>query len=267
MREGWSILTMMVLGAVAPVSPAGSLAADAPERLQIRIGVSPDYPPIAFKEGAELRGVEIDFARQLEADFDVDVTFVEGKFSSDLIESLKKHRIDVIMSGMSITVDRRSDVDFTDPYQRVGQMALIRKADQARFAERGAMNAAGVRIGVAAETTGEMFARRRLEKATLQPFESLEQGIAALRAGQIDAFIHDAPTIWRTVGRPKNEDPDLTGIYRPLTEEHLAWAVRETDAELKGFLNAALAHWRKTGTIESILDRWVPVRKISVDMP
>ena len=48
--------------------------------------------------------------------------------------------------------------------------------------------------------------------------------------------------------------------------EHLAWAVRQEDSELKGFLNAALAHWRKTGEIESIADHWVPVRKIAVEV-
>lgn len=264
MREAWSILALAAWGAIAVVTPAASFAADA-ERLQIRVGVSPDYPPLAFKEGSELRGIEIDFAHKLEADFDVDVTFVETKFA-DLIDALKRRKVDVIMSGMSITVDRRADVDFTDPYRRVGQMALIRKSDQARFAPRDSISAAGVRVAVVAETTGEMFARRRLDKTTIQAFDSPELGIAALRAGQVDVFIHDAPTIWGTVGRPSHEDPDLTGIYRPLTVEHLAWAVREEDSELKGFLNAALAHWRKTGEIESIVDHWVPVRKVAVEM-
>jgi polar amino acid transport system substrate-binding protein len=266
MREAWSILALAAFGAVAVTSPAVSFAQDSAEHLQLRVGVSPDYPPLAFKEGGELRGIEIEFARKLQEDFGVDVTFVETKFA-DLIDALKKRKVDVIMSGMSITVDRRSDVDFTDPYRRVGQMALIRKTDQARFAPRDSIGEAGVRVAVQAETTGEMFARRRLGKTTIQAFDSPEQGIAALRAGQVDVFIHDAPTIWRTVGRPKQEDPDLTGVYRPLTEEHLAWAVREEDGELKGFLNAALAHWRKTGEIESIVDHWVPVRKIAVEVP
>jgi polar amino acid transport system substrate-binding protein len=265
MRFGWSVLALVAFAATLASLPARSLAAEETQRLQIRVGVSPDYPPLAFKEDGELQGIEIDFARRLTSDFDVDVTFVETKFA-DLIDALKKRKVDVIMSGMSITVDRRSDVDFTDPYRRVGQMALIRKSDQARFAPRESIGEAGVRVGVVAETTGEMFARRRLDKTTIQAFDSPEQGIAALRAGQLDVFIHDAPTIWRTVGRPKHEDPDLTGVYRPLTVEHLAWAVRQEDAELKGFLNAALAHWRKTGEIESLVDHWVPVRKVAVEV-
>jgi polar amino acid transport system substrate-binding protein len=265
-RENRRILALVGLTAMVASCAALSFAAESAERLQLRVGVSPDYPPIAFKEGAELSGVEIDLARRLEADFGVEVTFVETKFA-DLIEALKKRRIDVIMSGMSITVDRRTDVDFTDPYQRVGQMALVRKADRVRFSAPGTMNAAAVRVGVAKQTTGEMYARQQLDKATIQAFDSPEQGIDALRSGGLDFFIHDAPTVWRTIGRPKHEDPDLAGIYRPLTEEHLAWAVRQEDAELKGFLNAAVAHWHKTGTIESILDRWIPVRKVAVEVP
>ena len=88
LREAWSILVLTAF--VAVTSPAGSFAqeaGDAAGRLQLRVGVSPDYPPLAFREGGQLSGIEIDFAKRLQADFDVDVTFVEMKFA-DLIDAL-----------------------------------------------------------------------------------------------------------------------------------------------------------------------------------
>jgi hypothetical protein len=75
----------------------------------------------------------------------------------------------------------------------------------------------------------------------------LIEGLADSAAikGEIDAFVHDAPTIWSTVGRPLNEDEELTGLYRPLTHEYLAWAVKKDGGEaLRDFLNAALVRWQ-----------------------
>jgi ABC-type amino acid transport substrate-binding protein len=263
---GVCLVSAFALLMAASLAISGARSASAAEEVRrIRAGVSPDYPPVAFQQDGEVRGIEADLAFRLEADFGVEVEFVPMKFD-ELIPALEAGKIDVIMSGMSITIDRRARVDFTDSYKEVGQMALIRKKDRARLSNPAAMKAEGVRVGVQRETTGELYARGKLEKASIKTFESADRGIAALRKGEVDYFIHDAPTIWHTVGRPRHEDPDLTGLYRLLTEEHLAWAVKKDNGELRGFLNAALAHWKQTGEIDSIVDRWITVRRVAVDL-
>ena len=89
-------------------------------------------------------------------------------------------------------------------------------------------------------------------------FEGVDAGIRSLRAGRIDYFIHDAPTVWRLAGDPTSRD--LQGLYHPLTEEHLAWAVKPGNAKLLALLDATLAHLKREGLIEPIVDRWIPVR-------
>jgi polar amino acid transport system substrate-binding protein len=54
------------------------------------------------------------------------------------------------------------------------------------------------------------------------------------------------------------------GRYQPLTDEHLAWAVRKDDTALRDRLNAELTKWKQDGELESVLDHWIPVRKITV---
>ena len=121
------------------------------------------------------------------------------------------------------------------------------------------------RVGFQKRTTGDLFANGSLRQATLIGFETPEAGIAALRAGEIDFFIHDAPTIWRTTGSAVSPDEELTSQYRPLTEEYLAWAVRRDDGDaLRERLDTVLARWRENGELEEILDRWITVRKIAV---
>jgi len=49
-------------------------------------------------------------------------------------------------------------------------------------------------------------------------------------------------------------------LYRPLTEEWLAWAVRRDDGELAARLDALARAWRADGTAERVVSAWVPVR-------
>lgn len=230
---------------------------------ELRVGIATIYPPLAFKKNGRIEGVEADFARQLGSALDVKVTLVELPWG-ELIPALLDKRIDVIMSGMSITEARSKLVTFTHPYLRVGQMALIRRSDYQRLRKTSAMNLPTSRVGFQTHTTGEQYVRRKLTQAQLKGFNSPEAGIAALRDGEIDFFVYDAPTIWRTTSGGK--EPELMGRYTPLTEEYLAWAVRKDDESLRERLNAALLHWQQDGEAEHILDRWIPVRKITLEV-
>ena len=79
-----------------------------------------------------------------------------------------------------------------------------------------------------------------------------------VRQGAVDYFIHDAPTIWRLGMDPS--DDELFGLYHPLTDERLAWAVARDDEALAERLNALVRQWTASGEIDAILTRWVPVR-------
>lgn len=230
---------------------------------ELKVGIATNYPPIAFTENGKVVGIEADLAKKLGEELPTKITFVELEWDA-LWPALRDKKIDVVMSGVSIT-DRRSQlVSFTAPYLRVGQMALVRKADMAKLTAPNAMNQPGRRIGVEKNTTGEAYARRHLDKATIVTFDSVDLALAAVRGGDVDYFIHDAPTVWRVVGRPPKEDPELVGIYRPMTDEYLAWAVRKEDAATLGaLLDSKIAEWQRDGEMQAVIDRWIPVTKIS----
>jgi len=50
------------------------------------------------------------------------------------------------------------------------------------------------------------------------------------------------------------------GLFRPLTEEYLAWAVRHSDTALKAELDALLDDWKALGDIDRMVNRWMPLR-------
>lgn len=271
-REGrWSLAVMAVAatcviawsgsGGAADDKPATSTAIKPPAEL--RVGISPNYPPIAFEEDGKIVGVEADLAAMLGKELPTKITLVKTDWD-ELWPALRDGKVDVVMSGVSITERRSEKVRFTDPYLRVGQMALVRKKDMSKLNDPNAMNSAKRKVGVEKNTTGEAYARRHLDKATIVAFDSVDAGVAAVRSGEVDVFIHDAPTVWRIVGRPPHEDAELIGIYKPLTDEYLAWAVRKDDAPTLGaLLDGKIDDWTKNGELQGVIDKWIPVTKIS----
>jgi ABC-type amino acid transport substrate-binding protein len=248
------LILALTLGACAPTPSR-------PDAGVLRVGVTPNYAPIIFRDGSALVGLEADFARQLGADLGREIDFVELPWEG-LLPALRNGQVDVIMSGMSITPARAQEVAFTRPYMRTGQMALVRREDAAVFGPPRALFELPARVGYERGTTGELFVTTRLRQSRGIGFDSPEQGLAALKAGQIDVLVHDAPTIWQLAGDDRKGE--LLGLFRPLTDEALAWAVRPDDRELRRTLDAALNDWSRSGVLESLINRWMRVR-VQVD--
>jgi polar amino acid transport system substrate-binding protein len=236
-----------------PPKPSGTML-----KSQFRIGISPDYMPLAYKDPTVgLVGVEVDFANQLGKNLGKTIVFVETPFS-ELIQSLLDEQIDIIMSGMSITRERGKLVSFTDSYATIGQMVLVRAKDRSAFPDVQSFSKLTSRVGFVQKTTGEMAAKAFFTRATLAPQSTIDDGIAALRKGEIEVFIHDAPTVWRITGNPNEKE--LEGLYWPLTKEPLAWAVRKDDESLRFALNRELQQWQLSGSLKQTLSRWVTLR-------
>jgi polar amino acid transport system substrate-binding protein len=137
-------------------------------------------------------------------------------------------------------------------------MAIMHKDKIVRFAQPWSVFQPGVRIGVEPGTTGAAFAARELKDAKITDYPDSAAAFAGLRSDQIDLYIHDAPTSWQLA--TSRENADLISLYSPMTEEMLAWAVRPGDSDLAVDLNRALAVMKSNGTLQYILNRWIPVK-------
>jgi ABC-type amino acid transport substrate-binding protein len=246
-----------VAGPSPPPRPEAPPASGALLKSELRVGISPDYVPLAFKDPTfGLVGIEVDFANQLGNELGKKIIFVERPFPQ-LIQALLAEDIDIIMSGMSVTEERARLVSFTNSYADISQMALVRSKDAAAFPNVQAFLNVTSKVGYVETTTGEKAARAFFPQAALAPQPSIDAGVAALRAGDIAVFIHDAPTVWRIAG---SGNKDLQGLYWALTKEQIAWAVRKEDEPLRFAVNEALQRMDFSGRRKEILSRWVPLR-------
>ncbi|MBK6739646.1 MAG: transporter substrate-binding domain-containing protein [Haliea sp.] len=244
------LLTATLFSLYAWLFAVGAMAAG------LKVGMSADYPPLAYLQDGHIVGIEADSAKAVGAIIDQEMTLVNMPFEQ-LIPALQAGDIDVIMSGMSVTPARSEQVLFTDSYMDVGQMAIMTTDKVGHFSQPWALYSEGVRIGVEPGTTGADFAARELKDAKVTFFDDSAAAFAGLRSNEIDLYIHDAPTSWQLA--TSNENADLISLYKPLTSEKLAWAVRKDDARLAARLNDALQLLKRNGTITYIFNRWIPV--------
>lgn len=222
----------------------------------LKVGVSADYPPMVFKQEGRIVGIEADNARAIGAIIGQEMTLVDMPFEK-LIPALQAGEIDVIMSGMSVTAQRSEQVRFTDSLMGVGQMAIMSTDKVGHFSQPWALYSKGVRIGVEPGTTGADYVANELNEAEVTFFKDSAAAFVGLRSDEIDLYIHDAPTSWQLA--TSTENSDLISLYKPLTQEELAWAVRKDDEPLAARLNDALLTLKRNGTLAYIFNRWIPV--------
>jgi ABC-type amino acid transport substrate-binding protein len=220
----------------------------------LRVGVTPTYPPIIFKQGDQIVGVESELAALLGARLGRTAQLFEMPFTEQ-IDALLAGRTDIVMSGMSVTDARKLRVVFTEPYLEAGLMAAVRTADTGRYPSREAVLATNATVGVIEGTTGDVFVQRNFPNARRVAFSRASDGALGLRRHTVDVFVHDAPSIAWLVSA---NEAELAAIRQLLNREPLAWAVRPADTALLQQVNAALAGWKQDGTLAGILGRWLP---------
>ncbi|MBL4781970.1 MAG: transporter substrate-binding domain-containing protein [Porticoccaceae bacterium] len=231
--------------------------AHASDSNKLLVGLNPEYKPLVYKEDGKLTGIEPATATALGKLLNKKIVFKEYAWA-ELIPALESGAVDVIMSGMSITAERSQRIAFTQPYLEIGQMAIIRKDDIGRLSQPRAMFKAGVRIGVEPGTTGEQYVEGAVRGAEILSYKTPQQAFRALQAGEIDFFVHDAPTSWNLA--QGSDWPNLMALYAPLTKESIAWAVNKNNTPLLDTLNKALVKLQASGAINQIQYHWIPVK-------
>lgn len=222
----------------------------------LRVGISPDMPPLAYLEQGKLTGIETAAAESLGKLMGKDVDFVQLPFA-ELVPALQAGKIDIIMSGMSITAERSKHVSFTNSYMDAGQMAIIRFADAGQFAFRGAIFRPGSKVAVEQQTTGEAFADQHLRQATLSRCSSVQEALNKLKSREVDFVVHDASTSWSLASN--RDTQDLMSINHAMTDETLGWAVAKNNPELLSAVNRHLKEMQDRGILRAIINKWIPV--------
>ena len=249
-----SLLRLCILLVAAGFLTTGCRTLFKPFKPALRVGVTPDYAPVIMKEDGILRGLEIDFAVRLADELGRRIDLVELPWDRQ-VTALLSGEVELIMSGLTVTDLRRVRIDFCDPYMKSGQMALVRRRGADRIKTLDDVLYSFDRIGVKKDTTADSFVQEQCTRAQVVQYLVPTDAAVALRNRRIDAFIYDAPAIWWLASQ---YEADLAVVPILLTQEDIAWGIKPGNEPLKKKVNNILGQWKENGTLQILLDRWVP---------
>ncbi len=161
---------------------------------QLVVGLSADYAPYEFHatiDGKdEIVGFDISIAQKIADDLGVELKIEELGFDA-LLGALKTGKIDVVISGMAATDERKKEVNFSNTYMEVQQKVIVRAEDADTFQSTSDFD--GVAVGAQKQTTQEELAKTELTGSTVTSLQKVPDLITNLTSGKIDAIVMEGP--------------------------------------------------------------------------
>ena len=218
----------------------------------VRIGTEGAYAPFNYTDAdGQLKGFDIDIANALCEEMKVTCEFVTQDWDG-IIPALQANKYDAIIASMSITDERRSQVDFTDKYYNTPPALAVPVDSELTEASLTALD--GMTVGAQSSTTHANYAEEKLEGAEVRLYPTPAEYQADLEAGRIDAVIDDVVVLGEYVAEASDK-VKILGTLTPdpvINGEGAGIALRKGEDELKEKFNAAIQAIRDNGKYEEI---------------
>jgi polar amino acid transport system substrate-binding protein len=225
------------------------------ERGEIIVGTAGSMPPLNMttKEG-DVIGLEPDIANAIADAMGVKLNMQAMPFS-ELLPSLEDGRIDMIMSGMTITSKRNLKVAFVGPYFISGKGFLAKEKTIAALNDTTERNRPGVKLAVLKDSTSQLFVETVLFNTTLVPVSDYDKAVDMVIRDEVHALVADHPICVVSVAR--YPDKGLMAVLTPLTYEPLGIALPANDPHLVNWLENFLKSLEGSGALDNLKERWV----------
>jgi polar amino acid transport system substrate-binding protein len=248
-----SVLCLLSL-MVATGASAGSTMERIVKKGELVVGTSGTQPPMsATNKKGELIGMDVDMSRAMADAMGVKLKFAQMPFA-ELLPALEAGKVDMIISGMTITAERNKKVAFIGPYVVTGKGILAVEARFAALKEAKGLDAPEVKVAALKDSTSQKFAETNMSKAKLTLFGSYDEGIDLLLKSKIDVIVADFQFCALTAYRQQKKG--LIAGQSPLSFEPLGVAMAE-DALLINWVQNFLNQYQGTGELKKVSEKWL----------
>ncbi|MBN3526880.1 transporter substrate-binding domain-containing protein [Paenibacillus apiarius] len=233
---------------------AASTVETAKDRGKLVIGVKFDTNLFGLKDPAsgEVKGFDIDIAKAITKRLLGDESKLELKevTSKTRIPMLQNGDIDAIIATMTITEERKQQVDFTDVYFSAGQSLLVKKGSPIRSIEDVKK---GVKVLAVKGSTSTKNVREKAPDAEVLEFENYQDAFTALKSGKGEALTTDNSILFGMM----KQDPNFEMVGGNFTDEPYGIAIRKGDTEFASLINNLLQEMRDNGEYDKLYEQWM----------
>lgn len=269
MKKGWKILAcglalagVMGLAGCGDSAPAGSASKNQAEGALLQkikkegklvVGTSSGFPPYEFLDtsvqgGKKVDGIDIRLAQAIADKLGVKLVVQDMNFQS-LLSSMAAKKVDIAISAINPTDERKKTVDFSDNYLEGKQTLLIRKADEGKYKTLSDFD--GKKLAVQQSTIQEKLAREQIKDANIAALARVPEALMELTQGKVDAV----PMQNIVAGQYLLVNPDLaaSNVYFGNYSGGSAVAVPKGNEDMVKLINEVIQENQKNGQI----DQWV----------
>lgn len=222
-------------------------ACDAPpqERTKLIMVTNATFPPYEFYQGNQIVGIDVDLVREIALRNNLELIIEDMAFDS-VIAAVQTGKADVAASGITVTDDRKKQIDFTTSYVKADQVIIVRQESDIR----GAADLPGRRIGVQHGTTGDTYVTTHIGEP--ERYQDGALAVASLATGKVDAVVLDSAPAQEHVAR----NAGLSILPTSLASEEYAMAIRKNRPELLLMFNKTLTDLQADGTLAAITAKY-----------
>ncbi|HMA36740.1 MAG TPA: ABC transporter substrate-binding protein [Chloroflexia bacterium] len=225
---------------------------------RLTVGSDASYPPMEYlnPQGA-IVGMDIDLIGEVANRLGLDLALVNFNFDN-IFPALNKQTFDLVISSVSITPERQQIVDFV-PYYDTGRAIQVTKGNPKGIhkLEDLAGKIAAVQQGTAEErivsALNDRLAAAGQPKVTVRSFGTDTEAVQQLRAGQVDAVLHQ----FVVAAYYTKQDPTAFEVAVPNFEAvRIGIAIAKSNPAMQAPISTAIQQMQVDGTLSTIETRW-----------
>ncbi|MDD3361854.1 MAG: basic amino acid ABC transporter substrate-binding protein [Hespellia sp.] len=206
-----------------------------------------EFPPYEYYDGDEIVGIDAEFAAAIADKLGMKLKIEDMAFDS-IIPAVQGGKADFGAAGITVTDERKTQVDFSDSYYTGRQVIIV--TEDSTIASPDDLE--GKKMGVQLGTTGDLYVSGDYGDENVERFNKGFEAVQSLLQGKIDAVVIDDQPAKAFVA----ENDGLKILDTEYIEEEYAFCFKK-DSKLVDQVNEAIASLQADGTFDKIVAKYI----------
>lgn len=211
------------------------------------------FEPYEYYEGDEIVGIDAEVGKAIADKLGMDFEISDVDFDA-IIPNVQSGKASMGMAGMTVTEDRKQNVNFTRSYAKGIQVVIVPEGSDIVSID----DMAGKKIGVQQGTTGDIYCSAPVEEdgfgeENVTRYNKGSDAVMALLSGKVDCVVIDNEPAKAFV----DANEGLKILDTAYTEEEYAICIAKDNEELLEKVDTALGELIDDGTVQKIVDKYI----------
>lgn len=216
---------------------------------KLTMSTNAQFPPYEMTtDDGGFEGIDVEIATAIAEKLGLELDILDMDFDSALL-AVQQGKSDIVMASVTVNEDRLLVMDFTDSYATGVQVVIVKEGSDVTMDNMGE----GL-IGTQRGTTGNLYCTDDYGEEHVVAYDDGFTAVQALMNGQVDCVVIDNAPAQEFV---KN-NAGLTILDTEYAVEDYAIGLNKGNTALLDAINGALAELISDGTVQSIVDKYIP---------